>query len=274
MPRKTLAELRDQVLAEIHEKSNKPRFCFMGYAPPLCIGDDSQRRHPSQPSVNPKEPLKVPFPAKGALFSSSQPLCIGDLYPGSCITRKPAAAFKKETFRPTGSIPSHLLGRIEYVGDPESKVSRSTSSDAVKAPFVPLGVRKGNLFTSQYEYMSPAITKESDHVATKSDSQRPAFKIPSGSASIPDIPRAPAPAPPNVDETPRRKIESEQRTPFRPGGGHVHISYPEYMSGANIETKSVTENSETRASWKSGSPDLVTSPIPSIVFLNLARGCS
>jgi hypothetical protein len=90
MTRKPIEELRTRIESEIREKSNKPRFCYMGYTPPLCIGDSMLKAEgPKEPPAH-KEAMKVPYPKQGSLFSTSQPLCVGDFFPGSYIVRKPA----------------------------------------------------------------------------------------------------------------------------------------------------------------------------------------
>jgi hypothetical protein len=67
-----------------------------------------------------------------------------------------------------------------------------------------------------------------------------------------------------------RKSSSDTKPAFKPGGGHLARSQVEYMSPAAREDgKAPQLHSSSEKAWKSGSPALVTSPHPSIVFMNL-----
>jgi hypothetical protein len=231
---------------------------------------------PKEPTAH-KEAMKVPYPKQGSLFSTSQPLCVGDFFPGSYIVRKPAdnGESKKDPFKPGGSIPHKLCGGIEYIVEPlpvlnERKIK---SSEKEKAPFIPLGVKKGDFFDAKFDYMSPEIVKTVSKTVACNDGHKPVFKVASGCSTIPALPGNSLPIIPQEEKTAFNSKEEESvKALFRPGGGYIPSSYPEYMSSAErFVDRLPRKSSIEKPSWKSGSPDLISSPIPSISFLNLFR---
>jgi hypothetical protein len=94
MTRKTIEELRKRIESEIREKSNKPRFCYMGYTPPLCIGDSMLKvEGPKEPPAH-KEAMKVPYPKQGSFFFSLRSLSVWAIFsrqlhcPETCRQRR------------------------------------------------------------------------------------------------------------------------------------------------------------------------------------------
>ena len=269
-------ESREEVLNEVLAKTNKPRFCYMGYAPPLCIGDDFDKptRNASLSKAS-KPGVAVPFPKKGkgpdALFSSSTPLCIGDTFPGSGIHKKSSNENTKVAFKPTGRAPAHLLGKLEYISVAESIQPLPVKKREVneKKAFVPPAAKAGGLFQPVFEFI-PAPTEISKTVPKLSNEKLP-FRVPTGSSPIPPLARSeestPEPHLPESNPVHKGPLENDKAA-FRPGGGHVAHPHVEYMSPVLKEIPKKAISIE-KTSWKPRSANLVTSPHPSIVFMNL-----
>ena len=272
MTRSSADELREHVKSELLKTTNQARFCYLGYAPPLCIGDPYNKAPVLKESENPtskKPPMAVPHPKHGEIFSYPQPLCVGDLYPGSLIVRiQNKEKEKKDPFRPVGVAPRNLLGRIEYVSSPETSAVGKRKESTFRKPFIPLGVRKGDSFTPNFEYISTVTDEKSrQEIAQKPDPRGP-FKVSPGSASIPPFVSISVQISPSV---PKQVSGEEKRNvvPFKPGGGHVAPQYPEYMSPVIARNESLSMNDKTGRRLKLGSPDIITSPIPSVMYMNL-----
>ena len=268
MTRPTTNDIRDRVRSDVLQNTNKPRFCFMGYAPPLCVGDEY--RAPPQAKearISSKPPVVVPFPKRGSVFSKPQPLCIGDLYPGSLVTRKVRDS-AKEPFKSGGHL--DFLGRLEYMADPEVYAVRKNTADKAKkaAAFVPLGVCKGRLFHEHIEYLPASGGTGKTEPQAKDQDTRAPFKLAAGSASIPALPYKDIPS---VLSTPNELKETTKPTqPFKPAGGRLTYTYPEYIPSPPSSTSSKERLDKT--GMKLGSPDVISSPIPSVMLMNLKLG--
>jgi hypothetical protein len=255
----------------------------MGYAPPLCIGDqyDTAKTKLS----NRLGFMSVPFPKKGrnpdSFFSNSVPLCVGDLFPGSFPIRKKYDVVSKIPFRPIGRADDALLGRLVYVGNPESVIMKRKQSDHNKTvpAFIPPSSSTGKLFQDCFQYMPANSSKshKTDRTKHAITSSRPAFRVPTRSSSLPVLfsthdfrnhHRTPSPS-----ESRGKGVAVESsKPPFRPGGAKcLEPRYPEYVPPMEDEVVNLRKEYKMRIAWKIGSPSLVTSPNPSIVFMNLLR---
>ena len=275
-------EAHDATQEELLKKTNKPRFCYLGYAPPLCIGDqyDSVKSKLSGRAGF----MSVPYPKKGrnpdSFFSTYVPLCVGDIFPGSLPARKNADA-TKIPFRPTGRAVDSLLGRFEYVGNPEPVLTKRQPGDqcASKPAFIPPSRCTGKLFHETFEYMPNHSSEchETNNAKHSMTGTRPPFRVPTRSTSLPglalvhDDRTAGTPAP--YESSGKRASVEMNKPPFRPGGSKcLQSRYPEYVSPQENEVVKERRNEKTQSPWKIGSPNLNTSPNPSIVFMNLLRG--
>ncbi|KAF4665258.1 GTP-binding protein 10 [Perkinsus chesapeaki] len=116
-PKESLDEKRARIYEDTLAETNKPRFGYFGYAPPLCIGEDNAfkttKRKPKTDEELPnfgRNALTNP-PKKGsgvdALFSFPEPLCNGDLYvdPGRRLGRDKGKSVDPEAqFKPAGAV--------------------------------------------------------------------------------------------------------------------------------------------------------------------------
>lgn len=283
MTRLSRDEVREATQKELLQKTNKPRFCYMGYAPPLCIGDQYDI---AKTKLNNRLGfMSVPFPKKGrnpdSFFSTSIPLCVGDIFPGSSPTRKKHDEVSKIPFRPIGHADEALLGRIVYVGNPELAIMKRQKLDQKKTipAFIPPGSSTGKLFQECFQYIPANFSKSHDTDKTKQSitGSRPAFRVPTRSSSLPvlssthDFWNHHRTTSPSESRGKRVAVESS-KPPFRPGGSKcLESRYPEYVHPMEDEVVNLRKNNKMRIAWKIGSPNLVTSPNPSIVYMNLLR---
>lgn len=283
MTRLSRDEVREATQKELLQRTNKPRFCYMGYAPPLCIGD--QYEAAKTKLKNRLGFMSVPFPKKGrnpdSFFSTSVPLCVGDIFTGSFPTRKKYEEVSKIPFRPIGRADDALLGRIVYVGNPELVIMKREKLDQNKTvgAFIPPSSSTGKLFQECFQYIPSNSSKTHDTDRTKQTitSSRPAFRVPTRSSSLPVLSsthdfqnhhRTPSPS----ESRGKRVAVETSKPPFRPGGAkRLEPRYPEYVPPMEEEVVNLIKDNKTRIAWKIGSPNLVTSPNPSIVNMNLLR---
>ena len=267
---------RETIQSEILSITNKPRFCFMGYAPPLCIGDDFDKPSTkSQTSTHPT-PLRVPYPKRGtgpdACFSSSQPLCIGDVYVDKWKIQERKRGRSLGVFKPSGK--SRDVPIIPYVSNPEVEHTKHGMSGKI---FILPSNHTGQLFTPKIEYMSSILVDSS--AETKPHLNGPPFKSSGlGSRLFEEYgTKNQLESLPIVTEKKDVKVStsSHATTPFKPPGkANINSSFPGYISPACADnrTKSVRSPS-TMAAWRCASVPLLSSPFSSIAMnpMNLFR---
>lgn len=262
---------RETLVSDVLAVTNKPRFCYMGYAPPLCIGDEFNKRA-AQPATYNKAIL-VPFPKKGngpdALFSSPTPLCIGD--PLNSVSTKKTADHgdRPPHFKPAGRTPDNSH-KIPYIGHPETRTvipARELKEREIIKGFV---VNTSNkLFTPVHEYMTSDFDAGRKQLAAERKVTKekwgdaPPFRL-GGRISV-KHPEEFLPVDKPEKEIEQR-IESNDKPPFKPGGGRMPQEYPQHLPDPlPVAVRRVVPET-SKPSWRATSVPLVTSPHPSIVF--------
>ena len=277
----TREEERACILKEAMSNSNKPRFCYMGYAPPLCIGDeyDKPKRIFSgvKKDLHPRSML-VSFPKKGngpeSLFSFQNSLCVGDPYRNLVRSEKGQHATKDGMqFRPSGKPPDSLLGKLEYIGDPEPKNFRKATKNELKVqppPFIASFGRSNKLFQSTVEYFSnlAVVEAKSNTTQHQGESPRPPFRVggcfvPPPCLSLHDTTKREQ----EPVETVAKKSTEDKRPAFRPAGGRTNFEALVSTScSPTTDEKPTVGSSDNRPGWKAGGSALLSSPHPSIAF--------
>lgn len=118
-------ERRAKIVNETLKETNKPRYGYFGFAPPLCIGDNTGYAKVERKVINEDaEPVRnicATVPKKGGgpdtLFSFTTPLCVGDPYLDQHRVqgrRKQTQVDPEASFRPPGQI-KHPALPFEYV---------------------------------------------------------------------------------------------------------------------------------------------------------------
>ena len=275
----SLSVLRDSIKSEILSNTNKPRFCYMGFAPPLCIGDDFDK--PSSTSSPIKStPMRVSYPKKGtgpdSCFSLSTPLCVGDLYVDKwkIDKRNPSGTDRRNLgiFKPAGG-PSDVP-ILTYIPSPPPQGTR-VKNRTVEKFFLVSTVKGGGLFSPQFEYMSSVVSR-----AKKSEDRAPGPPFRStgvGREFFADYQTV-------VEKKPLTIVDKEQgaktsevnskTNPFKPAGkSGISFVFPGYISPVS---KSIERAKANGPSWRCASMPLLSSPTSSIAMnpLNLNHHCA
>jgi hypothetical protein len=261
-----MASLRDSIQNEILSNTNKPRFCYMGYAPPLCIGDDFDK-----PSSNPNKvhpvPIRVSYPKRGtgpdACFSPSSALCIGDVYVDKWKSDARRRGRSLSVFKPSGKSPDVQI--IPYIPNPIRDPTRTGTSG--KCFIVP---SHGGLFTPKVEYMSSL--ENNSKKGTNINHPGPPFKSSGKGTRLfeeysPEKPVLEPIAAFPLDKMGSQKLQSNS-TPFKPPGKAVlHSPFPGYNSPSTVDLKSRSHATpNTAAAWRCVSVPLLSSPTTSIAM--------
>ena len=227
---------RTLIYEEVLKNTNKPRFCYLGYAPPLCIGDEYTKKKFKKESLG--KPMLVSCPS--ALFST---------YPALSGSSTPTPFTPKDDrpcFRPAGKPVFDPVGYLPY----SSAVKRRTS-----APSGGFHVSTANaLFHPKIEYMSP---KSNLRLAAKKTDLDP-FRVSYGSRSsfghYEYI---------NEGVCLKRAKSSFTGPPFRPAGAYEY-KYYEHIDGPPVVEK--TTRHQNGPSWKPSGLPLLSSPTCSIAL--------
>jgi hypothetical protein len=263
---------RETLVSDVLSVTNKPRFCYMGYAPPLCIGDEFDKRAAQPATDQGNKAILVPFPKKGsgpdALFSSPTPLCIGDPL-NSVSSKKTTDQGDRPRFKPAGRTPDNSH-KIPYMGNPETRTvipARELKERETLKGFV---VNTSNkLFTPVQEYMTSDFDAERKQLAAERKVTKekwgdvPPFRL--GGRIPVKHPEECLPVDKPMKEIDQR-IESNDKPPFKSGGGRVPQEYPEHLPDPLPVAVRRAVSETSKPSWRVTSVPLVTSPQPSIVF--------
>lgn len=285
---------RSRILKEVLETTNKPRFCYMGYAPPLCIGDDSTSTNVRRRTTEPEKTMLVAYPKKGngpdALFSSPRPLCIGDTYVDEWKRRlKKSSSDVKSTddrprFRPAGACTFTPIEYIEQktdICDAKALYAKHKGKEPIKN-FV--ASAPGGLFTPVYEYIGTDYYAErkfrsaEEAALKKKMGDVPPFKCAKGFSKLfsdygkPSTAPLPPPAQVEVSKPQTRAVSTSDsgRQPFRPAGGKLESQYPEYMTNQPLEKRPVRQRSSdrenARPAWRAAPVPVWSCPTGSIAL--------
>lgn len=267
MTRKKLS--REEILKESLASSIKPRFCYMGYAPPLCIGDEYRKSISGQNGQENPRPILVGSPKKGkgpdSFFSFESSLCLGDPYTDSLSRIQEVKS--SGGFKPSGRAPDSLLGKLEYIGSPALSpcvsVSKKKARDRTRRAFICSASSTSLLFQPRIEYFS---SLETEGARKRSESSIP-FKV-GRFISPSEASEYLSPGPSDDPKRVHKKDRSTKSFPFIPGGGRVPLKHPVHMSesidGDNSKRREPQQQVKPR--WIPGSVALVSSPHPSIEF--------
>ena len=180
-PRKGISESRELVWKEILATTNRPRFCYMGYAPPLCIGDEYVKPRQKTPQDGaPFKPLLVSAPS--CLFSTPQPLCVGDLYVDGW--RRGGRKMGKDvegrpSFKPAGFVrspPGIVMSSVVELPPPSSSTPLKKPCEPIRGFLVPISC---GLFHPLAQHM-PDPPRE--RLRSKNDA--PPFRVSYGSSKL------------------------------------------------------------------------------------------
>ena len=275
------SEARSKIQKELLESTNKPRFCFMGYAPPLCIGDDYEKPKASRTDT---KPLLVPGPKTGTNPSSlfSFPPYVGDAY-NSTKQKSVNPVSDRPKFKPPGRTPDPT--KIEYISpfiETKTVARKSAEEDFETKKFLTTSA-SSPLFYPVIEYIGDVFNGAKKQAAEERIADKEKFKdaVPFKSGYgqtrlFGDF----------VDRTNdavvvssvelKRQVDAKNEVrnliAFRPPGGPCPTAaYPEYIPCPPMEPKK--KGKSLKPSWKSTCVPLLTSPCTSIVMktCNLKR---
>lgn len=244
--------LREQISEDVLKNTNKPRFCYMGYAPPLCIGDEFEKNL-SPKTHSSSAPLLVSAPC--ALFARSSHLCVGDPYIHAIAVSKPVP--DRPVFKPAGC--THIDPTVSEYIPPIIPVFKTPPKRKYTGFYVP---RSNSLFHPKIEYMSPNSVN-----LIKTKLQTTPFRSGSSGGMFSTIPASS----PLFAKVAAVHKSNDSQPPFRPPGKAVlNNPFPSYIPDPPNSVPK-PPSAIDRPAWKASSVSLLSSPTCSIAFnaLNL-----
>jgi hypothetical protein len=264
---------RETVLSEVLVNTNKPRFCYLGYAPPLCIGDDYDK-----PAVKPnpaipddKPAIRVPGKKTGSesLFATISPLCIGDPYIDRWKNFKDQQTDERPKFRPPGKSPDPPI--IPYISHGTGVADRIKKKHTIVRGF--LVPTTSGLFHKPLDCKKIAVSS-APVKARLTDSGKPPFRFSYGCSRSFDEYAGNVNDEKNFAPIPNeRKEEHVSLNAFRPAGiAGIRTPFPEYLPQSPLPIEKASVDSD-KPCWKPASVALLSSPTSSIAMnmTNLQR---
>jgi len=274
---------RDAIVAEVLQNTNKPRFCYLGYAPPLCIGDDfGKSARGTNPSSDKPPAMKIPGTRTYSLFSMQSSLCIGDPFidKEKSNRRVDNVSSDRPRFKPPGKSPDVPI--IPHIPTPQALDPPNKSNTIGPRNIL---VTNGGGFFHHYSD-EPKIVKEEATQPAPVVFEKPPFRVSCGNHGGlfgPLIERPVEDRP--VEERPVdgkhnvKKSHSPSDTgipAFKPAGiSGIKTPYPEYLpqSAAVVDRDRNRTVSGASPSWKMTCVPLLSSPTSSVAMnmINLSR---
>jgi hypothetical protein len=270
MPRAT----PDSITASLLAETNKPRFCYFGYAPPVCIGDNYDKDSSRKNSIHVTK-RNILCGAVVGPFSTPSSLYVGDKFQDKWKMRRitPHASEPPagpSVYKPLGGVapaspyPVHMRDTADFP-DPKSKVQKIREERAhPQPPFIPVDTN-ARTFNDSYSYMYPFGEQPRGRTPKPNMDPRttPSFRVNYGRVE-PFNPYPPAMS----RESTKVSEKNSSCPPFRPCGAAPTGRFDGYMSPVEVRVKKAVT---TGPAWRSSPVPVTSSPIPSILSLNVPR---